>query len=141
MALQPIVEENKEKRETQEAYEGWYDQDQAANNDRKGAQYFSKITDIREFDIAYHVRCMVDHEIRCSFWYEVSVDGQIMTSFKHLPEKLDKAGLRICAFDIETTKAPLKFPDSKFDQVMMISYIIDGKGFLITNRQVVGDDV
>ena len=24
---------------------------------------------------------------------------------------------------------------------MMISYIIDGKGFLITNREVVGDDV
>lgn len=24
---------------------------------------------------------------------------------------------------------------------MMISYIVDGKGFLITNREVVGDDV
>jgi DNA polymerase elongation subunit (family B) len=33
----------------------------------------------------------------------------------HLPDKLDKADLRILAFDIETTKAPLKFPDSKFD--------------------------
>ena len=44
----------------------------------------------------------------------------------HLKEKLDKADLRIMAFDIETTKAPLKFPDRNFDQVMMISYIIDG---------------
>ena len=59
----------------------------------------------------------------------------------HLPDKLDKADLRILAFDIETTKAPLKFPDSKFDQIMMISYIVDGKGFLITNRDIVGDDV
>ena len=94
----------------------------------------SKIIDIREFDVAYHIRCMIDNEIRCSFWYEVSVDGPLLQSIKHLPEKLDKADLRIFAFDIETTKAPLKFPDSKFDQIMMISYIIDGKGFLITNR-------
>ena len=45
------------------------------------------------------------------------------------------------AFDIETTKSPLKFPDKNHDQVMMISYIVDGQGFLITNREVVGDDV
>lgn len=31
------------------------------------------------------------------------------------------------AFDIETTKAPLKFPESQTDQVMMISYMIDGQ--------------
>jgi len=31
------------------------------------------------------------------------------------------------AFDIETTKAPLKFPDQLTDQVMMISYMIDGQ--------------
>lgn len=31
------------------------------------------------------------------------------------------------AFDIETTKAPLKFPDSQTDQVMMISYMIDAQ--------------
>jgi len=52
-----------------------------------------------------------------------------------------KADLRIMAFDIETTKSPLKFPDSSFDQIMMISYIIDDQGFLITNREVVGEDV
>ena len=45
------------------------------------------------------------------------------------------------AFDIETTKSPLKFPDKQYDQVMMISYIVDGQGFLITNREVVGADV
>lgn len=31
------------------------------------------------------------------------------------------------AFDIETTKAPLKFPDQQQDQIMMISYMIDGQ--------------
>jgi DNA polymerase epsilon subunit 1 len=45
------------------------------------------------------------------------------------------------AFDIETTKAPLKFPDSTVDQIMMISYMIDGQGFLITNREVVSEDI
>ncbi len=80
-------------------------------------------------------------ELRCSFWYEVEMDGPLMTGFSHLKSKLDKADLRILAFDIETTKAPLKFPDSRFDQIMMISYVLDGKGFLITNRTIVGADV
>ena len=41
------------------------------------------------------------------------------------------------AFDIETTKLPLKFPDAQTDNIMMISYMIDGEGFLICNRFVV----
>lgn len=76
-----------------------------------------------------------------SFWYSLKVNAQILVEFEHLKTKLDKADLRVFAFDIETTKDPLKFPDSRFDQVMMISYVIDGKGFLITNRNVVGSDV
>ena len=64
-----------------------------------------------------------------------------MNSFTCLKDKVDRADLRIMAFDIETTKEPLKFPDVNKDQVMMISYIIDGCGFLITNRQIVGEDV
>jgi len=45
------------------------------------------------------------------------------------------------AYDIETTKPPLKFPDAATDQIMMISYMIDGQGFLITNREVVSEDI
>lgn len=75
----------------------------------------SKIIDIREYDVAYHIRTMVDSEIRCSFWYEVEMEGPLLTDLVQLKDKLDKADLRIMAFDIETTKAPLKFPDSKFD--------------------------
>ena len=33
----------------------------------------------------------------------------------------------VLAFDIETTKLPLKFPDSSIDSIMMISYMIDGQ--------------
>ena len=48
-----------------------------------------------------------------------------------------RADTRVCAFDIECTKLPLKFPDPSYDQVFMISYMVDGEGFLITNREVV----
>ena len=47
----------------------------------------------------------------------------------------------VLAFDIETTKSPLKFPDAAVDQIMMISYMIDGQGFLITNREIVSEDI
>ena len=45
------------------------------------------------------------------------------------------------AFDIETTKLPLKFPDAASDVIMMVSYMMDGQGYLITNREVVGANV
>ena len=48
---------------------------------------------------------------------------------------------RVCAFDIECTKAPLKFPDAATDSIYMISYMVDGIGFLLVNREVVSEDV
>lgn len=45
------------------------------------------------------------------------------------------------AYDIETSKLPLKFPDAATDQIMMISYMIDGQGFLITNREIISEDI
>jgi len=101
----------------------------------------NKIVDMREYDVSYHTRVMIDNEIRCSFWYEYTVDGPLCTGLTQLKDKLDKADLRVMAFDIECTKQPLKFPDVQFDQIMMISYIIDGQGFLITNREIVAEDV
>lgn len=47
----------------------------------------------------------------------------------------------VLAYDIETSKLPLKFPDAASDKIMMISYMIDGHGFLITNREIVAEDV
>lgn len=44
---------------------------------------------------------------------------------------LERPELIVLAFDIETTKLPLKFPDSSTDQIMMISYMIDGQGLFI----------
>jgi DNA polymerase epsilon subunit 1 len=41
------------------------------------------------------------------------------------------------AFDIETTKMPLKFPNAQIDSIMMISYMLDTQGYLIVNREVI----
>ena len=58
-----------------------------------------------------------------------------------IEERLQRADPVVLAFDIETTKLPLKFPDAVIDQIMMISYMIDGNGFLITNREIVSEDI
>lgn len=67
-----------------------------------------------------------DADIRVGLWYEVSATaGEI--AFRLLQERVARAEPVVMAFDIETTKAPLKFPDQLTDQVMMISYMIDGQ--------------
>ncbi len=49
--------------------------------------------------------------------------------------------IRILAFDIECEKSPLKFPNAETDRIFMISYMIDGQGFLIVNREIVSEDI
>ncbi|GAA6010438.1 hypothetical protein JCM10207_001304 [Rhodosporidiobolus poonsookiae] len=98
------------------------------------------ILDIREYDVPYYLRVAIDKKVRVGLWYEVSADaGDI--KLRQLEERVARAEPVVMAFDIETTKAPLKFPDQMSDQVMMISYMIDGQGFLITNREIVGADI
>jgi DNA polymerase epsilon subunit 1 len=113
------------------------------------------IVDIREFDVPYHVRVMIDlgtstppqsnhsltsSDIRTGKWYSVEAKHGV-TTMKCLEERLQRADPVVMAYDIETTKLPLKFPDAAIDQIMMISYMIDGQGFLITNREIVSEDI
>ncbi|KAF7798090.1 hypothetical protein EIP86_009304 [Pleurotus ostreatoroseus] len=98
------------------------------------------IIDIREYDVPYYLRVAMDNELRVGLWYTVTFTaGQ--PAFKHIEERVKRADPVVMAYDIETTKAPLKFPDQAIDQVMMISYMIDGQGFLITNRDIVSEDI
>lgn len=98
------------------------------------------IIDIREYDVPYYLRAAMDNEIRVGLWYTVTFTaGQ--PAFVQIVERVKRADPVVMAFDIETTKAPLKFPDQQIDQVMMISYMIDGQGFLITNREIVSEDI
>ncbi|KAI5118298.1 hypothetical protein M0805_003817 [Coniferiporia weirii] len=97
------------------------------------------IIDAREFDVPYYLRVAIDNEMRVGLWYMVSfVAGQ--PQFAQM-DRVKRADPIVMAYDIETTKAPLKFPDQAIDQVMMISYMIDGQGFLITNREIVSEDI
>jgi DNA polymerase epsilon subunit 1 len=98
------------------------------------------IIDIREYDVPYYLRVAMDNELRVGLWYAITFTaGQ--PGFKQLVERVKRADPVVMAYDIETTKAPLKFPDQAIDQVMMISYMVDGQGYLITNREIVSEDI
>ena len=102
---------------------------------RAVANYADAIVDIREYDVPYHMRWLIDTDTRCGWWYEVRASAGDV-SLRHRADLLARGEVRVCAFDIETTKLPLKFPDAEFDQVFMISYMLDGQGYLIINREV-----
>lgn len=79
-------------------------------------------------------------DFRVGKWYFVEAKhGQV--SIRCNEEKMAMADPTVLAFDIETTKLPLKFPDAAIDQIMMISYMVDGTGYLITNREIVSEDI
>ncbi|KAG5221120.1 DNA polymerase epsilon catalytic [Salix suchowensis] len=101
------------------------------------------IIDIREYDVPYYLRVSIDNDLRVGLWYSITfpMNNPQQPSFAQIVERVKRADPVVLAYDIETTKAPLKFPDHELDQVMMISYMVDGQGYLITNREIVGDDI
>lgn len=132
--IMPIVKENLLRHELKAIY-GFNGED--SNRAQDPLEY---IEEIREYDVPYHVRVLIDKGIHVGKWYTVTANhGEILVVED--PATLAFADPVVLAFDIETTKAPLKFPDLKIDQIMMISYMIDGEGFLITNREIISDDI
>ena len=85
------------------------------------------ITDIREYDVPYHVRVAIDLKINVGHWYVVRGRGMEPPDLRLVDDQPDRPEPVVLAYDIETTKLPLKFPDSSFDSIMMISYMIDGQ--------------
>lgn len=98
------------------------------------------LIDLREYDVPFHVRFAIDEDVRAGHWFMVSAAGG-KVSLSPRPDLLQRAEPRICAFDIETTKLPLQFPNAEYDQIFMISYMIDKQGYLIINREVVSKDI
>ncbi|CBQ70431.1 probable POL2-DNA polymerase epsilon, calytic subunit A [Sporisorium reilianum SRZ2] len=98
------------------------------------------LVDIREYDIPYYLRVAIDQDVRVGLWYDVSFEDGIV-SLRMVTDRVKRADPVVMAFDIETTKQPLKFPDAETDAIMMISYMIDGHGYLITNREIVSEDI
>lgn len=61
-------------------------------------------------------------------WYTIQSKGTHEAPiFLRRDDIIDRPDLIVLAFDIETTKLPLKFSDSSIDQIMMISYMIDAQ--------------
>ncbi|PKY08275.1 putative DNA polymerase epsilon, catalytic subunit A/POL2 [Aspergillus campestris IBT 28561] len=87
-----------------------------------------------------YVETTSSSDIRIGKWYNVEAKHGVV-SLTCLEERVQRPDPVVLAYDIETTKLPLKFPDSVIDQIMMISYMIDGQGFLITNREIVSEDI
>ena len=103
------------------------------------ADALSQVLDVREHDVTYATRFCINTGARCGHWFRVRARGGV-TTMERRADLLARADVRICAFDIETTKLPLQFPNAEFDQIFMISYMVDGRGYLITNREVVSAD-
>lgn len=152
--LSPIIKENQNRSDTRDLFQimnfnnstsidggmNDYHTDAATAKNDPVADPMTLIDDIREYDVPYHVRVSIDKDIRVGKWYNVyAKHGE--TTLEEDTEKIAFADPVVMAFDIETTKAPLKFPDAKIDQIMMISYMIDGEGYLITNREIISEDI
>ena len=104
--------------------------------------YMDCIFDIREHDVPFHVRVSIDLQIFCGLWYNIRcMPANELPCVTLRSDILERPDPIVLAFDIETTKLPLKFPDAQTDQIMMISYMIDGQGYLITNREIISHDV
>lgn len=58
------------------------------------------ILDIREYDVPYHNRVLIDMDIRMSFWYRVHFKNNIVEKLEKLEELVDRPDMRIMAFDI-----------------------------------------
>ena len=96
------------------------------------------ISDIREFDILYHTRVCIDLNIRAGKWYRISFRDNFIDKIICMEDIVERPDLKYLAFDIETSKSELQFPDAKVDVVMMISLMYEGDAYLIINRDFCG---
>ncbi|XP_029670196.1 DNA polymerase epsilon catalytic subunit A isoform X1 [Formica exsecta] len=111
------------------------------DNNKQTLDHMDNILDIREYDVPHHVRVSIDANIFCGTWYSVKTRGSEPPIILRKEDMIEPPEPIVLAYDIETTKLPLKFPDANIDQIMMISYMIDGQGYLITNRELVSADI
>ena len=139
----PAVEKNRKNATTRNVYAN-FNALEGEDGPKLPDNIWDVVLDIREYDVPYYTRAAIDLDLRAGSWYTVkcaTVGNAITVEKKPAAEQLVKAEPRVLAFDIECTKAPLKFPNADHDQVFMISYMFDGQGYLIINREVVSEDI
>ncbi len=141
--LLPLIMNNQKREKENSSHQLFFQQATNSHNgdDTQTDDVLSHLVDIREYDIPYLVRVCIDLEIRAGAWYTFTPNKHDIGVTLSEQDIETKAEPKYLAFDIECTKAPLKFPDSNIDSIFMISYMIDGQGYLIISRHVVGSDV
>ncbi|XP_033110052.1 DNA polymerase epsilon catalytic subunit A-like isoform X2 [Anneissia japonica] len=146
--IMPSVRKNREREKTQNIYTTMLtskltgeEDNSSSHASKKISNQMDNIVDIREYDVPYHVRVAIDKKIHVGHWYSVRGRGALPPDIQQRDDLLDRPDPVVLAFDIETTKLPLKFPDAETDSIMMISYMIDGQGYLITNREIISEDI
>ncbi|XP_040208047.1 DNA polymerase epsilon catalytic subunit A [Rana temporaria] len=148
--ISPAVRKNKERDNASDAYTTMLSSALAGNSlapedegpSKKISDQMENLIDMREYDVPYHVRLSIDLKIHVAHWYNVRYRGSSTPpEIIRRDDLVERPDPVVLAFDIETTKLPLKFPDAESDQIMMISYMIDGQGYLITNREIVSEDI
>uniref|UniRef100_A0AAX7U0J0 DNA polymerase epsilon catalytic subunit n=1 Tax=Astatotilapia calliptera TaxID=8154 RepID=A0AAX7U0J0_ASTCA len=149
--IAPAVRKNREREQSNDAYTSMLSSALSGGNvtsvDEDGmsksiSDQLDNIVDMREYDVPYHVRVSIDLKIHVAHWYNVRNRGSAYPpEIVRRDDLVERPDPVVLAFDIETTKLPLKFPDAETDQIMMISYMIDGQGFLITNREIVSENI
>ncbi|OAG29280.1 DNA polymerase epsilon subunit 1 [Nematocida displodere] len=93
---------------------------------------------VHEYDIPVGIQMSIQMNLNAGKWYTIEYTGQYSVKPS---ERVFPPDLRSFSFDIETTKDPLKFPNAEKDKVMMISIMSSAGGWLIVNREVVGEDI
>lgn len=73
------------------------------------------ISDIREYDVPYHTRVSIDKNIRVAKWYKITYKDNYIDTIECMENIVEKPDLKYLSFDIETSKAELRFPDAKID--------------------------
>uniref|UniRef100_A0A3B3YXY9 DNA polymerase epsilon catalytic subunit n=1 Tax=Poecilia mexicana TaxID=48701 RepID=A0A3B3YXY9_9TELE len=149
--ISPAVRKNREREQSNDAYTSMLSSALSGGSvisaEEDGtlksiADQLDNIVDMREYDVPYHVRVSIDLKIHVAHWYNVRYRGSAFPpEIVRRDDLVERPDPVVLAFDIETTKLPLKFPDAETDQIMMISYMIDGQGFLITNREIVSENI
>ncbi|XP_019718434.1 DNA polymerase epsilon catalytic subunit A [Hippocampus comes] len=149
--ISPTVRKNREREQSNDVYTSMLSSALSGGNVTSGEEdgtsksfsdQLENIVDMREYDVPYHVRVSIDLKIHVAHWYNVRYRGSAYPpEIVRRDDLVERPDPVVLAFDIETTKLPLKFPDAETDQIMMISYMIDGQGFLITNREIVSENI
>lgn len=108
--------------------------EEAGKGKRTSMEWMGHVVDLREHDVPYPLRVCIDCGITVGLWYQVRVGGGQRTQIILMRGKDVRPDPVVLAFDIETSKSPLKFPDSAVDPIMMISYMINGQVSRVCSR-------